>query len=50
MPDITILSDRTLTAAKAHTCDMTGKVIEAGERYRRIVQIVDGELETIRLA
>ena len=50
MPTITILSDRTLTARKVYTCDLTGKVIATGERYRRIVQVVDGTLETIRLA
>ena len=49
-PDITTLSDRSLVARKDYKCDATGRRIEVGTRYRRIVQIVDGDLFTMRLS
>ena len=47
--DIRILSDRTVTARKAHRCTVTKKVINAGEKYRRITQIWEGEIQTLTI-
>ena len=45
-PVITVLSERTVTARKAHTCDVCDETISRGQRYVRTAIINDdGEFE-----
>lgn len=43
-----LLSDRIVKAKKQHVCDHCGGAIEAGERYRSIAQIWEGDFGVFR--
>ena len=45
----TVLSDRALKARTDHTCSVCKKAIKAGEKYRRLVMALDGEIGTVKI-
>lgn len=48
-PEANVLSEKDVTARKAHHCSWCPHLITAGSRYRRIALIEDGKFQFLRI-